>query len=201
MSSAIEAMGMSLPYDASNPAVSAAKDRETFLAGKHLVALINQGIKAEDIPCVAFSVGEEELAGIDTKPLVGHLAAWNYFMSVKGQVNDQFLAMWRNYIKNPRRVTNDPMEATYTGFKMWAQAVQAAGSSKVADVIPKVIGQKVATPSGYIEEMLPNHHLSKPVMIGEIQANGQFNIVYKTPNAVPAENWSPYIPENANRRR
>ncbi len=161
----------------------------------------NQGIKAEDIPCVAFSVGEEELAGIDTKPLVGHLAAWNYFMSVKNQVNDQFLAMWQAYIKNPRRVTNDPMEATYTGFKMWAQAVTAAGSARVADVIPKVIGQKVATPSGYIEEMLPNHHLSKPVMIGEIQANGQFNVVYKTPNAVPAENWSPYIPENANRRR
>ena len=161
----------------------------------------NQGIKAEDIPCVAFSVGEEELAGIDARPLVGHLAAWNYFMSVKSQVNDQFLAMWQNYIKNPRRVTNDPMEATYTGFKMWAQAVAKAGTTKVDDVRAAVIGQKVATPSGYIEEMGANHHLSKPVMIGEIQANGQFNIVYKTPNAVPAENWSPYIPENANRRR
>ncbi len=161
----------------------------------------NQGIKAEDIPCVAFSVGEEELAGIDTRPLVGHLAAWNYFMSVKSQVNDQFLAMWQAYIKNPRRVTNDPMEATYTGFKMWAQAVQKAGSTKVDDVRAAVIGQKVAAPSGYIEEMLPNHHLSKPVMIGEVQANGQFNIVYKTPAVVAAENWSPYIPENANRRR
>ena len=161
----------------------------------------NQGIKAEDIPSVAFSVGEEELAGIDARPLVGHLAAWNYFMSVKSQVNDQFIAMWRAYIKNPRRVTNDPMEATYTGFKMWAQAVTASGTTNVADVTKAVIGQKVATPSGYIEEMGANHHLSKPVMIGEIQANGQFNIVYKTPGAVPAENWSPYIPENANRRR
>ncbi len=161
----------------------------------------NQGIKAEDIPSVAFSVGEEELAGIDARPLVGHLAAWNYFMSVKSQVNDQFIAMWRAYIKNPRRVTNDPMEATYTGFKMWAQAVTASGTTNVADVTKAVIGQKVAAPSGYIEEMGANHHLSKPVMIGEIQANGQFNIVYKTPGAVPAENWSPYIPENANRRR
>ncbi len=161
----------------------------------------NQGIKAEDIPSVAFSVGEEELAGIDARPLVGHLAAWNYFMSVKSQVNDQFIAMWRAYIKNPRRVTNDPMEATYTGFKMWAQAVTASGTTTVADVTKAVIGQKVAAPSGYIEEMGANHHLSKPVMIGEIQANGQFNVVYKTPSAVPAENWSPYIPENANRRR
>jgi urea transport system substrate-binding protein len=109
--------------------------------------------------------------------------------------------MWRAYIKNPRRVTNDPMEATYTGFKMWAQAVTASGTTNVADVTKAVIGQKVAAPSGYIEEMGTNHHLSKPVMIGEIQANGQFNIVYKTPGAVPAENWSPYIPENANRRR
>jgi urea transport system substrate-binding protein len=122
-------------------------------------------------------------------------------MSVKSQVNDQFIAMWRAYIKNPRRVTNDPMEATYTGFKMWAQAVTAANTTAVADVTKAVIGQRVATPSGYIEEMGANHHLSKPVMIGEIQANGQFNIVYKTPGAVPAENWSPYIPENANRRR
>ena len=161
----------------------------------------NQGIKAEDIPCVAFSVGEEELAGIDARPLVGHLAAWNYFMSVKSQANDEFLAMWQAYIKNPRRVTNDPMEATYTGFKMWAQAVAKAGTTRVDDVRAAVIGQKVAAPSGYVEEMGTNQHLSKPVMIGEIQANGQFNIVFKTPTVVPAENWSPHIPENANRRR
>jgi urea transport system substrate-binding protein len=161
----------------------------------------NQGIKAEDIPCVAFSVGEEELAGIDTRPLVGHLAAWNYFMSVQSPANTTFLQMWRDYIKNPRRVTNDPMEATYTGFNMWAQAVAQARTTAVDAVRTAVIGQKFAAPAGYTEEMLPNHHLSKPVMIGEIQADGQFNIVWKTPNVVPAENWSPFIPENANRRR
>ncbi|PWS34675.1 urea ABC transporter substrate-binding protein [Falsiroseomonas bella] len=161
----------------------------------------NQGIKAEDIPCVAFSVGEEELAGIDTRPLVGHLAAWNYFMSVQSPANTEFLNLWRAYIKNPRRVTNDPMEATYTGFNMWAQAVTQARTTAVDAVRPAVIGQKFAAPAGYTEEMLPNHHLSKPVMIGEIQADGQFNIVWKTPNAVPAENWSQFIPENANRRR
>ncbi|WP_043830188.1 urea ABC transporter substrate-binding protein [Muricoccus aerilatus] len=160
----------------------------------------NQGIKAEDIPCVAFSVGEEELAGIDTKPLVGHLAAWNYFMSVPGKPNDDFKAMWRAYIKNDKRVTNDPMEATYTGFRMWMQAVQKAGTTAVNPVRQAMYGQKVMAPCGYEEEMRPNHHLTKPVMIGEIQENGQFNIVYKTPNAIPAENWSPFIPENASRR-
>jgi urea transport system substrate-binding protein len=161
----------------------------------------NQGINATDIPCVAFSVGEEELAGIDTRPLVGHLAAWNYFMSVQSPANTEFLNLWRAYIRNPRRVTNDPMEATYTGFNMWAQAVTQARTTAVDAVRPAVIGQKFAAPAGYTEEMLPNHHLSKPVMIGEIQADGQFNVVWKTPNVVPAENWSQFIPENANRRR
>ena len=161
----------------------------------------NQGIKAEDIPSVAFSVGEEELAGIDTKPLVGHLAAWNYFMSVQSPVNDEFKKMWSAYIKNPRRVTNDPMEATYTGFRMWAQAVAKAGTTAVDPVREAMYGQKVDAPCGYTEEMHRNHHLSKPVMIGEVQADGQFNTVWKTPAAIPAENWSPFIPENANRRR
>jgi urea transport system substrate-binding protein len=161
----------------------------------------NQGIKAEDIPCVAFSVGEEELAGIDTRPLVGHLAAWNYFMSIKGAPNEDFLKMWQAYIKNSKRVTNDPMEATYTGFRMWMNAVKQAGTPAVAQVTPALIGQKLMAPCGYEETMLPNHHLSKPVLIGEVQADGQFNIVWKTPNAVPAENWSQFIPENANRRR
>ena len=161
----------------------------------------NQGIKAEDIPSVAFSVGEEELAGIDTRPLVGHLAAWNYFMSVPGPVNDEFKKMWHAYIKDDKRVTNDPMEATYTGFTMWAQAVAQAKTTAVDAVRTAMYGQKVMTPSGYEEQMWDNHHLSKPVMIGEIQADGQFNIVYKTPQAIKAENWSPFIPENANRRR
>ena len=160
----------------------------------------NQGIKAEDIPCVAFSVGEEELAGIDTKPLVGHLAAWNYFMSMPGKPNDDFKAMWKAFIKNDRRVTNDPMEATYTGFRMWMQAVAKAGTTAVDPVRAAMYGQKIMAPCGYEEEMRPNHHLTKPVVIGEIQENGQFNVVYKTPTAIAAENWSPFIPENASRR-
>ncbi len=161
----------------------------------------NQGIKAEDIPSVAFSVGEEELAGIDTRPLVGHLAAWNYFMSVQSPANREFVANWHRFIGNTRRVTNDPMEATLVGFKMWAQAVTAARSTAVDAVREAMYGQKVDAPCGYTLEMHRNHHLSKPVMIGEIQANGQFNIVWRTPGPIVAENWSPFIPENANRRR
>ncbi|MCA3352542.1 MAG: urea ABC transporter substrate-binding protein [Roseomonas sp.] len=161
----------------------------------------NQGIKAEDIPSVAFSVGEEELAGIDTKPLVGHLAAWNYFMSVDSPANKDFIAQWQAYIKNPRRVTNDPMEATLVGFRMWAQAVTKAGTTAVDPVRDAMYGQKVDAPCGYTLEMHRNHHLSKPVMIGEVMENGQFNIVWKTPGPIVAENWSPFIPENASRRR
>jgi urea transport system substrate-binding protein len=161
----------------------------------------NQGIKAEDIPSVAFSVGEEELAGIDTKPLVGHLAAWNYFMSVDSPANKDFIAQWLAYIKNPRRVTNDPMEATLVGFKMWAQAVAKAGTTAVDPVREAMYGQKVDAPCGYTLEMHRNHHLSKPVMIGEVLENGQFNTVWKTPGPIVAENWSPFIPENASRRR
>ena len=161
----------------------------------------NQGIKAEDIPSVAFSVGEEELAGIDTKPLVGHLAAWNYFMSVNSPANTEFKAQWQAFIKNPRRVTNDPMEATLVGFRMWAQAVAKAGTTAVDPVREAMYGQKVDAPCGYTLEMHRNHHLSKPVMIGEVMENGQFNIVWKTSGPIIAENWSPFIPENASRRR
>ncbi|PWC44745.1 branched-chain amino acid ABC transporter substrate-binding protein [Azospirillum sp. TSO22-1] len=159
--------------------------------------LANQGIKATDIPVVAFSVGEEELAGIDTKNLVGHLAAWNYFQSVDSAENDAFIKQWKTFIKNDKRVTNDPMEATYIGFKMWTQAVAQAGTTDVDAVRQAMYGQKVRSPSGYDIAMNTNHHLSKPVMIGEIQANGQFQIVNQTKAAIKADAWSPFIPESA----
>ncbi|HEV2548700.1 MAG TPA: urea ABC transporter substrate-binding protein [Stellaceae bacterium] len=158
--------------------------------------LANQGIKASDIPVVAFSVGEEELSGIDTKNLVGHLAAWNYFQSVKGPVNDAFIKQWHAFIKSDKRVTNDPMEATYIGFKMWTQAVMQAGTTDVNAVRQAMYGQTVKAPSGFVAVMNTNHHLSKPVMIGEIQPNGQFEIVWQTKNAIKADAWSPYLPED-----
>ena len=95
----------------------------------------NQGISAEDIPVVAFSVGEEELAGLDTAPLVGHLAAWNYFMSVDTPENAEFIEKWHAFIGNEDRVTNDPMEAHYIGFNMWVKAVEAAGTTDTDAVI------------------------------------------------------------------
>ncbi|HET6468227.1 MAG TPA: transporter substrate-binding protein, partial [Geminicoccaceae bacterium] len=149
--------------------------------------------KATDIPVVAFSVGEEELAGIDTSNLVGHLAAWNYFMSVKTPENDAFIKQWQTFIKNPKRVTNDPMEAHYIGFKMWTQAVLQAGTTDVNAVRQAMYGQKVRSPSGYDVVMNTNHHLSKPVMIGEIQADGQFSTVWETPGLVVGDEWSDYL--------
>ena len=153
----------------------------------------NQGVKATDIPVVAFSVGEEELAGIDTKPLVGHLAAWNYFMSVDNADNKAFIARWQTFIKNPKRVTNDPMEAHVIGFNMWVQAVQKAGTTDPAKVIDALVGISVPNLSGGYSTMMPNHHITKPVMIGEIQDNGQFNIVFQTPGTIVAQEWSPYL--------
>jgi urea transport system substrate-binding protein len=158
--------------------------------------LANAGIKASDIPVVAFSVGEEELSGIDTKNLVGHLAAWNYFESVKNPVNDTFIKQWHAFIKSDKRVTNDPMEATYIGFKMWAQAVTQAGSTEVNAVRQAMYGQTVKAPSGFTAVMNTNHHLSKPVMIGEIQPNGQFDVVWQTKTAIKADAWSPFLPED-----
>jgi urea transport system substrate-binding protein len=153
----------------------------------------NQGIKAKDIPVVAFSVGEEELAGLDTKPLVGHLAAWNYFQSIKDKGNEEFIAKWKAFTKNPKRTTNDPMEAHVIGFAMWVAAVQKAGTTDTDKVIAALPGTKAPNLTGGGSEMLPNHHITKPVFIGEIKGDGQFNVVWKTPGLVPGAAWSPYL--------
>lgn len=156
----------------------------------------NQGVKATDIPVVAFSVGEEELAGLDTKPLVGHLAAWNYFMSVDNPDNKAFIAKWQAFTKNPKRVTNDPIEAHYIGFNMWVKAVEKAGTTNVDAVIDSLIGVAVPNLSGGYSAMLPNHHITKPVLIGEIQADGQFATVWQTPGLVAGDEWSDYLPDS-----
>ena len=150
----------------------------------------NQGVKATDIPVVAFSVGEEELAGLDTKPLLGHLAAWNYFESIKTPENDAFIKQWHAFTKNPKRVTNDPMEAHYIGFNMWVKAVEKAGTTDPDKVIDALPGIKQANLTGGTSEMLPNHHITKPVFIGEIKADGQFDVVWKTDGLIPGEAWS-----------
>jgi urea transport system substrate-binding protein len=157
----------------------------------------NQGISAEDIPVMAFSVGEEELSGIDTKPLVGHLAAWNYFMSVDNDANQEFIKKWKEYTKNDKRVTNDPMEAHVIGFNMWVKAVEKAGTTDPDKVAEAMIGQEVPNLTGGMSKMLANHHLSKPVLIGEIQENGQFEIVSKTPE-LAGDAWSDFLPDSKN---
>ena len=164
----------------------------------------NQGLKASDVPVVAFSVGEEELRGIDTKPLVGHLAAWNYFMSMDTPENKAFIEKWNAYVKKAnlpggdKRVTNDPMEATYIGIHMWAQAVEQAKSTNI-DAVRQAVGyQHFKSPSGFdIQLDAKNHHLWKPVVIGEVKADGQFRVVWKTEGPIRAQAWSPFIPDSA----
>ena len=154
----------------------------------------NQGVSAEDIPVVAFSVGEEELSGIDTGPLVGHLAAWNYFMSVDAEINDDFIDSWLDFIGDDDRVTNDPMEAHYIGFKMWVEAVKKAGTTAPSAIQEAIIGVSVANLSGGLSTMMPNHHITKPVLIGEIQDDGQFDIVWQTNGTVVGDAWSDFLP-------
>ena len=166
----------------------------------------NAGLKAKDVPVVAFSVGEEELRGVDTKPLVGHLAAWNYFQSIKSPANTEFIKKWSAYAKakklpgSDKPLTNDPMEATYIGINMWKQAVEKAKSTDTDKVIAAMAGQTFTAPSGIVSKMdEKNHHLHKSVFIGEIKADGQFNVVWKTPVPVKAKPWSPYIEGNASK--
>ncbi|AJQ96686.1 urea ABC transporter substrate-binding protein [Gynuella sunshinyii] len=154
----------------------------------------NQGVSAEDIPVVAFSVGEEELSGIDTTPLVGHLAAWNYFESVDTPENQAFIKQWHQFIGNNARVTNDPMEATYIGFNMWVKAVEKAGTTDVDKVEQAMIGIQTPNLTGGMAVMNENHHLSKPVLIGEIQDDGQFEVVWETDGLVAGDAWSDFLP-------
>ncbi len=157
--------------------------------------LAASGVSADDIPVVAFSVGEEELSGLDTSNLVGHLAAWNYFQSADTPANEEFIAAWKARMGDDR-VTNDPMEAHYIGFNMWVNAVEAAGTTDVDAVEQAMIGQEFPNLTGGTAKMLPNHHLSKPVLIGEITEDGQFDIISQT-EEVDGDAWTDFLPESA----
>jgi urea transport system substrate-binding protein len=129
-------------------------------------------------------------------------------MSLKNASNDDFIKKWTAYAKakgiaghKDKPITNDPMEATYIGFNMWAQAVTKAKSTDTDKVIAAMAGQTYKAPSGITSMMDPkNHHLHKSVFIGEVQADGQFKVVWKTPGPVKANPWSPYIPENKGKK-
>ena len=158
--------------------------------------LANQQISAADIPVVAFSVGEQELSGIDTDPLLGHLAAWNYFQSIDTPANERFIENWHEYTGDDDRVTNDPMEATYIGFNLWVKAVKKAGTTDVDTVIDTLPGLKVDNLTGGTAELLSNHHITKPVYIGEITDNGQFSVVWETDEEIPGDAWSDFLPDS-----
>ncbi len=153
------------------------------------------GVSADDIPVVAFSVGEEELSGLDTTNLVGHLAAWNYFQSAESEMNDEFITAWKATM-GEERVTNDPMEAHFIGFNMWVNAAEAAGTTDVDAVREAMYFQTFPNLTGGTAVMLPNHHLAKPVLIGEITEDGQFDIITQT-TEVPGDAWTDYLPESA----
>src|SRR5271155_924753 len=156
----------------------------------------NQQISAEDIPVVAFSVGEEELSGLDAKPLVGHLAAWNYFESIDTPANKEWIAKWHAFTKNPKRTFNDPMEATVIGFSLWVKAVEKAGTTDTEKVIAALPGLETPNLTGGTAKVLSNHHITKPLFIGEVRADGQFDVVWKTKGEVPGDAWSKYLPED-----
>ena len=160
--------------------------------------LAAQHIDAKAIPVMAFSIGDRELLGADIFP-VGHLAAWNYFQSIKSPENEAFIKMWADFSEQRDKITNDPMEATFIGFRMWAQAVVQAGTTDVNAVRQAMYGQRIKAPSGFEVVMNTNHHLSKPVMIGKINSSGTFDVIWQSVNPVHADAWSRYLPESAKR--
>jgi urea transport system substrate-binding protein len=154
--------------------------------------LAKKKISAQYLPVVAFSVGEGELAGLDTTNLVGHLASWNYFMSINNTLNHEFIQLYKEFTKDPKAIVNDPMEAHYIGFKLWVQAVQQSKCVDSNCVRQALYQQRVKSLSGYTVGLHTNHHLDKPIVIGEIRTDGQFNILSQVPPVI-ANPWSPHL--------
>src|SRR6266540_988220 len=158
----------------------------------------NQGLRAEDVPIMSFSVAEDELRGMDTKPLVGHLACWNYFQSVDTPQNREFVKNFKAYCKRnnlpggDNRVTDDPIEAAYFGVYLWKQAVEKAGTTEVDAVRKAAYGQEFLAPGGMIKLDESNHHTWKPVLIGETLKDGQFKVISRSKGLVRPEPWSEY---------
>jgi urea transport system substrate-binding protein len=159
--------------------------------------LIAQQVNASTLPVTALSVGERELLEVGAGNLAGQLAAWNYFQSVKSPENDAFVKMWADFNEQRDKTTNDPMEATFIGFRMWAQAVTQAGTADVNAVRQAMYGQRIKAPSGFEVMMNTNHHLSKPAMIGKLNSAGTFDVVWRSINPIKPSVWSRYISESA----
>jgi urea transport system substrate-binding protein len=152
----------------------------------------NQGLTSSECPIMAFSVSEDELRAMEVPPLVGHLAAWNYFMSIDTPENKAFISAFQGkYGKD--RVTADPIEAAYYGVYVWKAAVEKAGSFEVDKVRQAIYGLEFDSPSGKKKMDEKNQHTYKPVYIGEIKKDGQFKIVYKSKGLVKPDSYSSYL--------
>lgn len=155
----------------------------------------NQGLTSAMCPIMAFSVAEDELRSMDTEFLVGHLAAWNYFQSISTKENRAFVKKFKDYCAKmglpggAKRVTDDPIVWSYVGVYLWKNAVEKAGSFDVAKVRPALYGLKFDGPGGMVMMDEKNHHLHKPVLIGEIRKDGQFKIVFETDGLVAPDPW------------
>ncbi|MFZ5868748.1 MAG: urea ABC transporter substrate-binding protein [Thermodesulfobacteriota bacterium] len=159
----------------------------------------NQKLTADKCPIMAFSVAEDELRSMETEFLVGHLAAWNYYQSIDVPENKQFVKDFKEYCKKnslpggDKRVTDDPIEAAYFGVYVWKKAVEKAKSFDIPKVTAAVLGMEFDAPGGPKKMDDVNHHTYKPVLIGEIKADGQFDIIWRTKGLVKPEAFSSYL--------
>jgi urea transport system substrate-binding protein len=159
----------------------------------------NQGLTSSDCPIMAFSVAEDELRAMDVPPLVGHLACWNYYMSIDTPENRKFVAAFKDFCKKSNlpggadRVTDDPIEAAYYGVYVWKMACEKAGSFDVDKVRAAVYGLQFDAPGGKKMMDPKNQHTYKPVYIGEIMKDGQFKIAWKSPGLVKPDSYSAYL--------
>ena len=155
--------------------------------------LAAQDVHAADLPVMAFSFNEQELSGMDVRDMTGHLAAWNYFMNISHPDNVRFINDFRAFVRDGTRVVSDPMEAHYIGFNLWVKAVEKAGTTDVNRVLDKLLNLEVPNLTGGKARVLSSHNITKPAMIGEIGADGQFHVIWESTHEIAGEAWSDYL--------
>jgi urea transport system substrate-binding protein len=156
--------------------------------------LAAQQVSSSVIPVMSLSINEAELPALMRSNVAGNFVAWNYLHAFDTPENRAFIAEWRRFTGRRDAMTNDPMEATWIGFHLWAAAVEAAGTTDVAKVRAALGGKRIAAPSGFTVQMDGNtHHLYKPVMIGRITDDGRIVPVSVTEGLVPPDPWSPWL--------
>ena len=156
--------------------------------------LANQEVAASEIPVMSLSITEAELPALMRSNVAGNFVAWNYLHAFDTPENRAFIAEWRRFTGKPDAMTNDPMEATWIGFHLWVDAVEAAGTTDVDKVRAALGGRRFTAPSGFSVLMDDKtNHLFKPVMIGRISDDGRILPVSVTEGLVPPEPWSPWL--------